>query len=42
VLVIKKSGGNKAKTLIPLVMDVYIKQVDLIAKTMHVEWLIEE
>jgi len=42
VLVIKKVGENKVKTLIPLVMDVFVKRVDLIAKTMHVEWLIEE
>ncbi len=42
VLVIKKSGENKAKTLIPLVMDVFVKRVDLTAKTIHVDWLIEE
>jgi 16S rRNA processing protein RimM len=42
VLVIKKTAENKAKTLIPLVMDVFVKQVDLIARTIHVVWQIEE
>ncbi len=42
VLVISKDGENKKNILIPLVMDVYVKQVDLIAKTMHVDWQIEE
>ncbi|MFT5394825.1 MAG: 16S rRNA processing protein RimM [Gammaproteobacteria bacterium] len=42
VLVIKKGGENKVKTLIPLVMDVFVKRVDLIGKTIHVDWLIEE
>ena len=40
VLVIKK--GAKTKTLIPLVIDVFLKRVDLIAKTIHVDWQIEE
>lgn len=42
VLVIKKIGEKKSKTLIPLVMDVFVKQVDLIAKTMHVDWQNDE
>jgi 16S rRNA processing protein RimM len=42
VLVINKVGEKKTKTLIPLVMDVFVKRVDLIAKTMHVDWQIEE
>jgi len=42
VLVIKKVGDNKDKTLIPLIMDVFIKRVDLIAKKMQVDWLIED
>jgi 16S rRNA processing protein RimM len=35
-------SDKKAKVLIPLIMDVFVKQVDLIAKTMHVEWLHED
>jgi 16S rRNA processing protein RimM len=42
VLVITQEGDNKKKILIPLVMDIYVKQVDLIAGTMHVDWQIEE
>jgi len=41
VLVINGDGENKARILIPLVMNVYVKQVDLIAKTMHVDWQID-
>jgi 16S rRNA processing protein RimM len=41
VLVISKDSENKKNILIPLVMDVYVKQVDLIAGKMHVEWHIE-
>jgi 16S rRNA processing protein RimM len=42
VLVINGTDENKARTLIPLVMGVFVKQVDLIAKQMHVDWQIEE
>ncbi len=42
VLVINKVGENKNNILIPLVMDVYVKQVDLVAKTMQVDWQIDE
>jgi 16S rRNA processing protein RimM len=42
VLVINKEGEEKKNILIPLVMDVYVKQVDLNANTMHVDWQIEE
>ena len=42
VLVINKIGENKIETLIPLVMGVYVKRVDLIDKTIFVDWLIEE
>ena len=42
VLVIKGDGEDKARILIPLVMNVYVKQVDMIAKTMHVDWQFDE
>lgn len=42
VLVVKKTGDKITKTLIPLVMDVFVKKVDLIAKTMLVEWQSED
>lgn len=42
VLVIDAAGDSKNKLLIPLVMDVYVKKVDLIANTIHVDWQIEE
>ncbi len=42
VLVISKDGKNKKNILIPLVKDVFVKQVDLNAKTMNVEWQLEE
>ncbi len=42
VLVISGTGDNKVRILIPLVMDIYVKQVDLIAKKMHVDWQIDE
>lgn len=42
VLVINGTGNSKTRILIPLVMDAYVKQVDLIAKTMHVDWQLEE
>ena len=38
VLVIEKAGERITKTLIPLVMDVFVKKVDLNARTMLVEW----
>lgn len=41
VLVIK-STNNKQSILIPLVMDVYVKQVDLIARQINVDWQIED
>jgi 16S rRNA processing protein RimM len=40
VLVI--TDENKSSILIPLVMDVYVKQVDLIANTIHVDWQLDE
>ena len=42
VLVVNKTGEVESKTLIPLVMDVYVKQVDLIARSMQVEWQVDE
>tara|TARA_R110000782_G_scaffold260091_6_gene351256 strand:- start:6137 stop:6661 length:525 start_codon:yes stop_codon:yes gene_type:complete len=42
VLVIKKIDKNKAKTLIPLVMDVFVKRVDLLNKQVRVAWQVEE
>jgi 16S rRNA processing protein RimM len=42
VLVIKEKGDSKKNILIPLVMDVYVKQVDLSANEMHVDWQLEE
>ncbi len=42
VLVISKDSENKNNILIPLVMEIYVKQVDLIARTMHVDWQIDE
>ncbi len=39
VLVIK--DDTKAKTLIPLLMDIYVNQVDLISKTIQVDWQID-
>jgi ribosomal 30S subunit maturation factor RimM len=42
VLVINKIGENKIKTLIPLIMGVYVKRVDLINKKICVDWFIEK
>lgn len=42
VLVIKKLGDDKGKTLIPLVTDVFVKRVDLVSKTVYVDWQIDE
>jgi len=42
VLVINGTGENKKSILIPFVKDVYVKQVDLIAKTIIVDWQLEE
>jgi 16S rRNA processing protein RimM len=42
VLVINGTGANKNKLLIPLVMDVYVKKVDLIANCIHVDWQLED
>jgi 16S rRNA processing protein RimM len=42
VLVVNEIGKNKKKILIPLVMDVYVKKVDLIAKTIYVDWQLED
>ena len=42
VLVINGEAEGKSRILIPLIMDVYVKQVDLIAKTIHVDWQLEE
>lgn len=42
VLVIRKSSKEKKNILIPLVMDVYVKQVDLNAKQIHVDWQVDE
>jgi 16S rRNA processing protein RimM len=41
VLVIN-SGKDKKNILIPLVMDVYVKQVDLTARQINVDWQIED
>lgn len=41
VLVIK-SDENKKCIFIPLVMDVYVKQVDLTARQIHIDWQIED
>lgn len=40
VLVVKGEGKNKI--LIPLIMNIYVKQVDLSAKTISVDWQIED
>ncbi len=42
VLVINGLDKNKKRLLIPLVMDVYVKKVDLIAKVIHVDWQLED
>ena len=42
VLVIGGKDAVKSRILIPLIMDVYVKKVDLIAKTIHVDWQLEE
>ncbi len=42
VLVINGTGENKKRLLIPLVMDVYVKKVDLITNTIHVDWPLED
>lgn len=42
VLVVQQKGENIKNILIPLVMDVYVKQVDLNANKMQVDWLLEE
>jgi len=42
VMVIKNLAENGTKTLIPLIMDVFVKQVDLTANTMLVEWQLED
>ncbi len=42
VLVINGTGENKKRLLIPLVMDVYVKKVDLTTKTVHVDWQLED
>ena len=40
VLVIE--GKGKTRILIPLIMDIYVKQVDLSANTMRVDWQLED
>ncbi|MBL1140737.1 MAG: ribosome maturation factor RimM [Proteobacteria bacterium] len=42
VLVVRQKGENKSNILIPLVMDVYVKQVDLDANKMQVDWHFED
>ena len=42
VLIINEEGEGKSRILIPLIMNVYVKQVDLIANTIHVDWQLEE
>lgn len=42
VLIIKGLDDKKNRTLIPLVMDVFVKKVDLAAKVVNVEWQSEE
>jgi 16S rRNA processing protein RimM len=42
VLVVCQEGEDKKNILIPLVMDVYVKKVDLIANKMNVDWQLEE
>jgi 16S rRNA processing protein RimM len=41
VLVIVPSEKDKARVLVPLIMDVYVKKVDLIANTLHVDWQLD-
>lgn len=41
VLVVGESEQHKTRTLIPLVMGVYVKQIDLQARTMQVDWQAE-
>lgn len=42
VLQINGTGDNKTKTLIPLIMDVFVKQVDITTQKIHVEWQLDE
>lgn len=42
VLVVSEKAKDRKDILIPLVMDIYVKQVDLTAKTMHVDWQLDE
>ena len=42
VLVISGKDAGKGRILIPLIMDMYVKKVDLVAKTIHVDWQLEE
>lgn len=42
VLVVGAADNDQRKILIPLVMDIYVKQVDLDAGLMQVDWELEE
>lgn len=42
VLVIGGKDAAKNRILIPLIMELYVKKVDLIAGTIHVDWQLEE
>ena len=41
VFVVTGNGESQTRVLIPYVMDIYIKRIDLITQTIHIDWVID-
>tara|TARA_B100001013_G_scaffold138084_1_gene81328 strand:- start:133 stop:666 length:534 start_codon:yes stop_codon:yes gene_type:complete len=41
VFVVTGNGESETRVLIPYVMDIYVKRIDLITQTIHIDWVID-
>ena len=41
VFVVNGNGESETRILIPYVMDIYIKRIDLITQTIHIDWVVD-
>ena len=41
VFVVTGNGESETRVLIPYVMDIYVKRIDLVTHTIHIDWVID-
>jgi len=41
VFVVTGNGESETRVLVPYIMDIYVKRIDLITQTIHIDWIID-